>query len=225
MRRSHSDKAHRRPHVILNAAMTLDGKIATVTGDSKISSNKDLRRVHKLRSEVDAIMVGIGTMISDNPLLTVRSVRGTNPIRVVIDSVARTPPASRIFSAKDGKTIIAVSKSAPNIRVKRLEDRGAKILRCGHRHVELKSCLSKLYAMGIESILLEGGGKLNWSMLEGHLVDEVRITLAPLIAGGEKAVTLAEGLGVRKMSDAIKLSLRTIQRNKNELVLNYGVAK
>ncbi len=225
MGHSQATEAYHRPRVILNAAMTLDGKIATTSGDSRISSNADLRRVHKLRSEVDAIIVGIGTLISDNPRLTVRRVNGTNPFRVVVDSLARTPPTSRIFASKDGKTIVAVSRKAPNMRVKRLEERGAKIVRCGSPRVDLRALLARLHSMGVERVLLEGGGKLNWSMLANHLVDEIRITVAPLIVGGEKATTLAEGVGVSKMSEAIKLSLRDVERRRNELVLNYGVAE
>ena len=223
MGRFQAHKLYRRPRVILNAAMTLDGKIATKSGDSRISSRADLKRLHGLRSRADAVMIGVGTQLSDDPLLTVRGVKGRNPVRVVVDSLARTPSSSRILSTKDGCTIIAVSKRAPNRRVKRLQEHGAKIIRCGNRRVDLRNLLGTLHRMGIKLVLLEGGATLNWSMLANRLVDELRVNVAPLVAGGEKATTLVEGAGVGKINDAIKLSFAKVARNGNELVLNYKV--
>ena len=118
-------KPRQRPRVLMNAAMTLDGKIATKSGDSKISSATDLNQLHRLRAEVDAVMIGSGTQLTDNPLLTVRRVRGRNPIRIIVDSLARTPPKSRALSA-EGCTIIAISKKAPERRVNKLERAGQK---------------------------------------------------------------------------------------------------
>ena len=219
---SRDSRSYRRPKVTLKAAMTLDGKIVTKSGDSKISSAADLKLLHRLRSEVDAVMIGSGTQLSDNPLLTVRHVTGKNPMRIVIDSVARTSGKSKILSAA-GTTIIAVSRRAPERRVRKLKSAGAKVVCCGLNHVNLKAFLGKLYDMGIRSLLLEGGGGLNWHMLAGNLVDELQITVAPFLVGGEKAKTLVEGEGVGKMGQAIKLSLRSTMRNGNELVLNYKV--
>ena len=216
-------ESYRRPHVILNAAMTLDGKIATRSGDSRISSGIDLKQLHMMRSRADAVMIGIGTQLNDNPLLTVRRGKGRNPIRIVVDSLARTPPKSRILSAKAGCTIVAVSKKAPNARIKKLQQAGAKVIRCGTRYVDLRALLAKLYTMGIRRVLLEGGGKLNWSMLAGRLVDEMRVTVAPFVVGGENATTLVEGFGVGRMSHAIRLSLAKSTRNGSELVLSYKV--
>jgi 2,5-diamino-6-(ribosylamino)-4(3H)-pyrimidinone 5'-phosphate reductase len=207
----------------MKAAMTVDGKIATRTGESRMSSREDLRHLHTLRSLTDAVMIGIGTQLIDNPLLTVRRVNGRNPIRVVVDSHARTPPDSRILSTKDGGTIVAVSKKAPKTRVLKLHRAGAKVITCGMNHVNLKTLLAKLYTIGIRRILLEGGGKLNWSMLKDKLVDEISVTVAPMIIGGEKATTLVEGAGVTKMKYAFRLSLASMKRNGNELVLNYKV--
>jgi len=215
-------KPRQRPRVLMNAAMTLDGKIATKSGDSKISSATDLNQLHRLRAEVDAVMIGSGTQLTDNPLLTVRRVRGRNPIRIIVDSLARTPPKSRALSA-EGCTIIAISKKAPERRVNKLERAGAKIIYCGKKHVDLNTLLSKLVGLGIQSILLEGGGGLNWHMLANNLVDELRITIAPFLIGGETAKTLVEGVGVRTMREAIKLSLRSMRQNGNELVLAYKV--
>ena len=179
--------------------------------------------MHRLRSRADAVMIGIGTQLNDNPLLTVRRIKGRDPIRIIVDSLARTPPKSRIFSEKDGRTIVAVSKKAPNARIKKLQQEGAKIIRCGTGHVDLKALLATLHTMGINRVLLEGGGRLNWSMLAGKLVDEIRVTVAPFVVGGEKATTLVEGFGVARMSHAIRLSLAKTTRNGNEMVLSYKV--
>jgi len=215
-------KPHQRPHVMMNTAMTLDGKIATKSGDSNISTTADRNELHRLRARVDAVMVGSGTQLSDNPLLTTRRVKGKNPIRIVVDSLGRTPSNSRILSA-EGDTIIAVSRRAAGRRVKKLELAGAKVICCGTKHVNLKTLLRKLQDLGVRSILLEGGGGLNWYMLANGLVDEMRITIAPFLVGGERAKTLVEGTGVRKIGDAIKISLKSMTRNRNELVLAYKV--
>jgi 2,5-diamino-6-(ribosylamino)-4(3H)-pyrimidinone 5'-phosphate reductase len=216
-------EAHKRPNVILAAAMTLDGKIATRSGDSRISSSFDLEKLHRLRSRTDAVMVGRGTQLSDNPRLTVRRISGRNPVRIVVDSLARTSPNSRILSRGGGRTIIAASKRAPEARVNRLRSKGAKIIRCGNQHVDLRKLLTILHSLGIRDLLLEGGGKLNWSMLTEKLVDEIQVTIAPRVVGGEKATTLVEGFGVGRMSHAIRLSKLKVTRNGNELVLSYRV--
>ncbi len=212
-----------RPGVILIAAMTLDGKIATRSGDSQISSLADLKKLHRLRSRADAVMIGRGTQLTDNPRLTVRKAKGRSPVRIVVDSLARTSTNSRIFSAKGGSTIIAVSQRAPRTRVERLRLKGARVICCGTEHVDLKKLLQTLRTMGISRLLLEGGGNLNWSMLGGKLVDEIQVTVAPFVVGGRKATTLIEGVGVGRMSHAIRLSLVRTLRIGNEVVLSYKV--
>jgi len=221
--RFHASQTQSRPRVTLMAAMTLDGRIATKSGDSHISSDSDLKRLHRMRAESDAVMIGVGTQLKDNPLLTVRRVKGRNPIRIIIDSLARTPANSRIFSTKDSRTIVAVSNRAPPTRVNKLKRAGAEITHCGTQHVNLKKLLAKLHANGVNRVLLEGGGTLNWSMLTSGLVDEAMITVAPFIVGGEKATTLVEGAGATKINRGIKLSLKNTERNGNELVLHYDV--
>ncbi len=216
-------ESHNRPSVILTAAITLDGKIATRSGDSRISSLADLKKLHRLRSRADALMIGRGTLLNDNPRLTVRRTKGRNPVRIVVDSLARTSTNSRVFSAKGGSTIIAVSQRAPNARVERLRLKGARVIRCGTRHVDLKGLLATLGTIGIRRVLLEGGGNLNWSMLGGKLVDEIQVTVAPFVVGGKKATTLVEGFGVGRMSHAIRLSLVRTKRIGNEVVLSYKV--
>ena len=206
-----------KPHVILNAAMTVDGKIATRTGSSEISGKEDLIRVHKLRKEMDAIMVGINTLLADDPRLTVHKIeakREDNPIRIVVDSKARTPLNFRI--------LIATTENADPQKVEALEKK-ATVLKCGKDRVDLKSLMNKLSDMGIKTMMLEGGSTLNYSMLENGLVDEVRVCVAPMIAGGVQAKTLVDGEGIDKMSDAIKLKFKKSYSLGKDMVLEYKV--
>ncbi|MDQ3883093.1 MAG: 2,5-diamino-6-(ribosylamino)-4(3H)-pyrimidinone 5'-phosphate reductase [Thermoproteota archaeon] len=219
--------------VIINSAMTVDGKIATSSGDSKISSREDLVRVHKLRASVDAIVVGISTILADNPQLTVRLAKGRNPARVIVDSKGRIPLDSRIMStAVRVKTIVAVTDQAPEEKIKKLREMGAHVLVISEgkkgqnaavpHGVNLKVLFRKLEKMGIRKILVEGGGELNWSLLHLWLVDELTITIAPKIAGGRLATTLVEGDGFDEIAQSIRLQLKKIQRKKGgELVLHY----
>jgi 2,5-diamino-6-(ribosylamino)-4(3H)-pyrimidinone 5'-phosphate reductase len=213
--------------------MTVDGKIATSSGDSKISSREDLIRVHKLRASVDAIVVGISTILADNPRLTVRLAKGTNPARVIVDSKGRTPLDSQIIhTASKVKTIIAVTDKAPDEKIKKLRDMGAEVLVISEgkkgqsaavpHGVNLKLLFHKLEKMGLKKILVEGGGELNWSLLHLWLVDELTITIAPRIAGGRLATTLVEGDGFDEIAQSIRLQLKKIERKKGgELVLHY----
>lgn len=222
MDHSRETKPQKRPYVILAAAMTLDGKIASTSGDSKISSPHDLKELHRLRSHADAVMIGIGTELIDNPSLTVRMIKGRNPTRIVVDSSARTPLNSRILVGGH-PVIIATSKKASPTKVKKLRQAGAEVIYCGRDKVNLKELLHRLRSTGIKTILLEGGGRLNWSMLRSSLVDEVRVTVAPLILGGRQATTLVEGPGIATTKNAIKLAGIKCQRTKDEIVLNYKV--
>ncbi len=216
-----------RPYVVLNSAMSLDGKIATSGGESRLSSSMDLERVHRLRASVDGVMVGMGTLIADDPKLTVKLVRGRNPQRIIVDSNARTPlDAYVIRTASQTPTIIAVTSKAPKRRTKRLEKAGAVVLTCGTGpQVSLSLLLRRLRAMGIEKILLEGGGTLNWNMLSQGLVDEVFVAISPRILGGAGAVTLAEGGGVARIKDAVRLRLMSARKYGSDLVLRYKVLR
>lgn len=210
--------------MILNAAMTLDGKIATRTGSSEISGKEDLIRVHRLRKEMDAIMVGINTLLIDDPRLTVHKVEANpedNPVRVVVDSKARTPLNFRILNS-DAPTIIATTENADSDKIKELEKK-ATVLKCGKDRVNLKSLMKELSKMGIKTLMLEGGSTLNYSMLESGLVHEVRVCVAPMIAGGTKAKTLVDGEGIGQMKDAIKLKLLKSYSLGPDLILKYEV--
>ena len=216
--------ARYRPYVILNAAMTLDGKIATAARDSRISSMKDLERVHKLRSKVDAILVGINTVLIDDPMLSARLVNGKNPARVIVDSRARIKLGSKIMRSCDkALTIIASSERASKGKLQKIRSNGATPIVLGKSNVDLAKLLSILKDKGINRLLVEGGGEINWSMLKNGLVDEIMVAVAPRIVGGRNAVTLVEGRGFAKISNGIKLKLYKVTKNDSEVILFYRV--
>ena len=204
--------------------MTLDGKIATRTGNSEISGPEDLKRVHQIRKENEAIMVGINTVLVDDPRLTVHKISSTksdNPLRVIVDSQARTPRDARILN-NDAPTIIAVSKKAPPEKVENLK-KAAEVIICGEDKVDLVDLMKKLKIKGINSLMLEGGATLNFSMLKNGLVDEVRVCIAPMIVGGSEAITLVDGEGVDSMKDAVKLKLKKIYPLDKDFIMEYLV--
>ena len=212
--------------VTINAAMTVDGKIATTCGNSRISSRRDLIRVHELRSSVDAIMVGISTVLIDNPLLTVRLIKpkkGKNPARIIIDSDGRIPLDSRILkTAHRIATIVVVSERAHDDKIDTLRSTGAMVIIAGRETVDLREALLCLRKMGFENILAEGGGELNWSLLDLGIVDQLIVTVSPKLVGGRSATTLVEGAGYEKISQAINMELKKVHRQNNgELVLFY----
>lgn len=208
--------------------MTIDGKIATNLGDSTISSKQDLRRLHRLRCSVDAIIIGISTVIIDNPRLTVRLVKrhGTTPVRIIVDSIGRIPLDSKILkSASKITTIVAVTKRASDERVDKIKSAGAIVIVAGTKTVDLKELFFILKKMGFNKILVEGGGELNWSILQLGIVNELMVTVAPRIVGGRTATTLVEGDGYERISDGIKMELIKMSRQNNgEVVLYYKLS-
>lgn len=215
--------------VTVNAAMTIDGKIATWQGDSAISSKEDFLRVHKLRASVDGIIVGISTVLADNPRLTVRlgrkSANEKHPTRIVIDSTGRIPLNSEILrTASKVKTIIAVTKSAHVDTRRKIKKTGAIVIVAGTQTVNLKRVFSIIQKMGIKKILVEGGGEINWSLFSLGIVNELIVTIAPKIVGGRQATTLVEGEGYPTISRSIKLQLKKVLTQDNgELVLHYNL--
>lgn len=205
--------------------MTIDGKIATNRGDSTISSKQDLRRLHRLRSSVDAIVIGISTVIVDNPRLTVRLVKscGTTPVRIIVDSTGRIPLDSKILkSASKINTIVAVTNRAADKRIDKIKSAGAMVIVAGTRTVDLKELFYILKKMGFNKILVEGGGELNWSVLQLGIVNELMVTVAPRIVGGRTATTLVEGDGYTRISEGIKMELTKVSRQNNgEVILYY----
>ena len=210
------------PKIILSAAISIDGKMATVSGDSKLSSKKDLIRVHKLRSQVDAILIGKNTVYKDNPLLTVRHSNGRNPIRIILDSHGTISKNSQILQTSNKiKTIIVVSKKITKKNIQKLKKFPVEIMINGENRVNIKSLIKKLGEREIKTILIEGGGTINWEFIKNNLINEFFITITPFILGGKNAVTLAQGEGFDKITKSSKLRLKGIKRLENDLVLHY----
>ena len=221
-----------RPHVILNAAMTLDGKIATQTGSSNISGEEDLKRVHEIRKDCDGIMVGIGTVLADDPRLTVHKINAKpedNPVRVVVDSRCRTPVDARITNG-DAKTVIACANDYKDdfIKTEKYETfkkRGVKFFWSGDKRVDLTSLMSYLHEEGIDRLMLEGGSTLNFSMIKAGLIDEISICVAPMVVGGANAKTFFDGEGFDTMDESVKLELVDSYSLGKDLILKYKVLK
>lgn len=226
--------------IILNAATSIDGKIATVNGDTKISSILDLKRVHRLRRKSDVILVGISTVINDDPLLTIRygmNKKGTkNPIRIIIDSKARIPLQSKIVkTANQIETRLVVTSKAPSANLKKLEERGLKIIMLEQSRedkekgvegsaekVDLKKLFNQLEEEGVSHVLVEGGGEINWSIIKNNMFNEIIITISPMIIGGKNAISLVGGEGYKTINESLKVKLSRIQKKSNgELILHY----
>jgi len=211
-----------RPHVIFSAAITLDGKLATRTGDSKLSSKADKIRVHKLRSKVDAILIGKNTAKIDDPLLSVHNIKKKNPIRIILDSNATISTSSRILkTCSKIPTIIVVTKKAQKKNLQKLEKFPVQIVVCGNNTVSIKKLLISLKKKGIKNILVEGGGTTNWAFVKENLVDEAIITITPYLVGGMTATTLVDGDGFSTITKSIRLKLKNVKKMKNEVILHY----
>ncbi|WP_270940941.1 bifunctional diaminohydroxyphosphoribosylaminopyrimidine deaminase/5-amino-6-(5-phosphoribosylamino)uracil reductase RibD [Romboutsia lituseburensis] len=200
--------SNKEPFVIMKNAMSLDGKIATYAGESKwISSQKSREKVHELRSQVSAIMVGVDTIIKDNPSLTCRLIKGKNPIRIIVDSSLRIPINSIVLKDNCSKTIIATTNNSNKGKIEKLRSEGIDVLVIDKKDnkVDLKKLMKVLGRLNIDSVLLEGGSTLNFSALKEDIVDKVQIYIAPIILGGRLAKTPVGGDGVKYLSDAYNL--------------------
>ena len=195
-----------RPLVVFKAALTLDGRTATATGDSQwISGEASRRLVHGWRAGIDAVCVGISTVLADDPLLTAREVDSPRqPTRVVFDSEVRLPASSRLAeSAKDVPVLVISGPGPPADRVEALEALGVEVIAgAGENEDRIVAALTVLGSRGITSVLLEGGSTLAGSFLDAGEVDELRLFIAPLILGGEGSLPLAGGLGVESVAEA-----------------------
>jgi 2,5-diamino-6-(ribosylamino)-4(3H)-pyrimidinone 5'-phosphate reductase len=222
-----------RPVVFINAAMSADGKISTVKGtQTRISGKKDRDRVDALKAGSDAIMVGIGTVLADNPSLTVKSKKrrekrkeagkDENPIRIVVDSTARTPVEAELLVKGEGKRIIAVSQRAILEDISRLGKK-AEILICGTEEVDLKKLLYELRLRDIRRVMVEGGATLNWSLISQGLVDELYTYVGNMILGGKTAPTLVGGEGFGAEDAVVKLELLHMEKLDEGALLRWRV--
>ena len=200
----------KRPFVTLKLAQSLDGKAATRTGESKwITSEESRRHAHLIRSQVDAIIVGIGTVLADDPLLTARAHAGSGrqPLRVVVDSLARLSTSARCLAQPGGPTLVAVGKRAPKRRIKEIEAAGGRVWVCpgqGDR-VDLAALLDHLAGQNVTHLLVEGGPTLRGAFIDADLVDEVHAYVAPLVIGGRDALPSLGGTGRSQLAEAMAL--------------------
>ncbi len=221
-----------RPFIFINSAMSADGKLSTKERKQvRISGKQDFERVDELRAQADAIMVGIGTVLADDPSLTVKSPerratrkaegREENPVRIVVDSSARTPHDADIFKKGEGKRIIAVSKSAPSEKVRDLEKK-ARVIKTGEERVDLSELVRELKKMGICTLMVEGGATLNWGMLSSGLVDEIYTFAGNVIIGGKAAPTFADGEGFTE-AELLELELLSAEPIEEGILLKWKV--
>ncbi|MFA6036205.1 MAG: bifunctional diaminohydroxyphosphoribosylaminopyrimidine deaminase/5-amino-6-(5-phosphoribosylamino)uracil reductase RibD, partial [Candidatus Micrarchaeia archaeon] len=206
---SHFQK--RMPLVAVRYAMSLDGKIAARTGDSKwISNEKARNHARRLRGSYDVLLAGANTVLADNPLLTCRTPGMPEPLRIICDSHLRVKPGMRVF--RDQNIMIATSMKRNLKRQKELEAAGIDIIICGKERVDLKQLLRAFFEMGKRSVLIEGGGELIGSAFDLHLVDRIYTYIAPKIIGGEDAISPVRGKGIALVRNALKLSNPQIMR-------------
>ena len=207
--------------IVLSAAMTLDGKIGQRNKKIVLSSKSDKIRVHKLRSKFDAILVGKNTVEQDDPLLTVRHVKGKNPIRIILDSHGTIKNTSKIIkTAKNIPTIIVTSQLVSKRNFSRLKNLPLDVIVCGKNQVDIRKLVPILCKKGIKKILVEGGGTLNLSFLKNNLINEIIVTITPFVLGSENSVNLFEGI-LKQTKTLSSFKLKKVQKNTNEIVLNY----
>lgn len=199
---------HKKPFVTLKSGITLDGKIATHSYDSKwITSEESRLDAHQLRNEHMAILVGVNTVMKDDPELTTRIQNGRNPIRIIIDSSLKIPEDAKVINDKKADTWIFTSQHPDAAKEEKLLSDGIKVVRTSSlKSVDLSEMLDVLGKNQISSLLIEGGGTINASFLEGHLIDKVILYIAPKLIGGKEAPSFLEGKGFNKMSEAIELA-------------------
>ena len=216
-----------RPYVVMKYAMTIDGKIAAYTGLSKWVTGEEARaHVQKLRHELSAIMVGVGTVLADDPMLNCRIPGLTSPVRIICDTHLRTPLDSKVVqTASEIPTIIATCCEDEKA-VLQYTEKGCRVLnvaKSGDLHLDLQDLVSKIGAEGIDSILLEGGGTLNWSALESGIVNRVMAYVAPKLFGGSSAKTPVEGRGIPDPQEAVRLRDISISRLGEDLLIEGKV--
>ncbi len=214
------------PYVVMKFAQTLDGKIATHIGESRWITGEVAREyVHYTRNKLMGIMVGIGTVLNDDPLLTCRIEGGRNPIRIVCDSKLFTPFDSQLVkTAKEVKTYIATCSDDEVLKQKYI-DEGIELLQVGQidGHIDLKDLMAQLGELGIDSILLEGGGTLNYSALKAGLIKEVHTYIAPKIFGGAGIYSPVGGEGVEYPDEAFLFQKPKIMRMGDDILIEYEV--
>ena len=208
--------------VIINCAASVDGKIALpIRRQTRISSEEDMGRVHRLRASVDAVLVGVGTIISDDPKLTVKKeyAVGKNPIRVVLDTKLRTP-----------ENAMVLNDMAPTIifnAIKYGRYGNAELVKCPENHglIDLDCVLSELEKRGVKILMVEGGGTVIWEFLRQRQADELNVFLGDMVIGGRNSPTIADGEGAKNMEEIVKLEFIEAKRMGEGLLIRYKIIK
>ncbi|MBM3437405.1 MAG: RibD family protein, partial [Bacteroidetes bacterium] len=219
-----------QPFCALKTAMTMDGKISTFNGDSRwISNEKSRKFVHELRHRYSAIMVGVNTVIKDNPELTDRSdhQKKKNPLRVIVDSNGRTPEGSNVLDTKIAPSLIAVTIRTPQKFIDRVRKKGSDVIVCPEKDqkVNLNWLINKLGEKGIDSILIEGGSTLNFSAIEAGIIDKVYSFISPKLLGGADAHTPLGGRGISDIDKAVTLNVDNIRHFGKDLLIESYIIK
>jgi 2,5-diamino-6-hydroxy-4-(5-phosphoribosylamino)pyrimidine 1'-reductase len=210
--------------------MSVDGKTAPANRKgrefSKYMVPMHEQLLHEIRAGVDAIIVGVETVLADNPSLTVRKAEGKSPLRVVLDSQARTPLDSKILNTQEAPTLIAVANDAPQEKTTLLKNRNVAVMFSSTKQkVDLNELLAELAMRGVKRVLVEGGGEVRWSFFEQKLVDELFIWVVPAVWGGQNAPTLVEGAGFLRAEDAVNLKLESVKQVEGLLILWFTVKR
>lgn len=208
------------PRVIVNCAMSADGKIASrLRKQVRLSDDSDMARVHRLRNSCDAILVGIGTVIADDPSLLVKDkyVNSPNqPIRIVLDSKCTVPKNAKVLDGKARTLIFVTEGNARPVN-------GAEVVVCGTDSINLPQMLAKLYEMGVKSILVEGGGRTIWSFIKAGLVNEFKVFISSKIIGGKMAPTPVDGDGFAEENEFADLKLKKTTLSDSGILLEFEV--
>jgi len=213
----------KRPSVIINCAMSADGKIASPAGKQmRISCDEDIERMYRLRNECDAVLVGVGTILADDPKLTVKETYVSNPkqpLRVVLDTKGRTPPHALVLNDVT-KTMIITAKGTgrayPGSHIEVVECKTDQL-----GYIDVRDALEVLSQRGVRSLLVEGGGTVIWTFLDNKVVDDLYIFIGSCIIGGKDTPTVAEGIGIRRGEEAIPLRIVEVKRVGPGVLIHY----
>lgn len=215
----------KRPYVIINCAMSADGKIALPSRKQvRISCDEDIKRMYNLRNEADAVLVGIGTILSDDPKLTVKEKYVKNPkqpLRIVLDSNCRTPKDALVLN-DSAKTLIIIKKG----NEKQFDCKHVEVVECktdNEGRIDLNSALDLLFQKGVKKLLVEGGSTVIWSFLKKKLVDDLFIYIGPYVIGGKDTPTVADGSGIKNENELLSLRIVNVKRLDEGALIQYKV--
>lgn len=215
----------KRPHVIINCAMSADGKIALPSRKQvRISCDEDIKRMYNLRNEVDAVLVGIGTILSDDPKLTVKEKYVKNPkqpLRIILDSSCRTPKDALVLNGSAKTLIITKKGNEKQFDKKHIEVIGCKTDNEGY--LVLNCVLDLLSKKGVKKLLVEGGSTVIWSFLKKKLVDDLFIYIGPYVIGGKDTPTVADGSGIKNENELLSLRIINVKRLDEGALIQYRV--